>query len=134
MPVPAGSAATVGIWPSMTSSRVTCSRTFRRLARTAIHTNCRCSAEPRYSIASGRSPRTRCQGAVQSSHDLGHADVVRGAGEPVAAVMPALIADDARPPQVVQDRTQKPGGQVLVTGERSSRHRFVAGGQHEKGA
>ena len=39
--------------PETRSARVTSSSTVRRLARTAIQTSCRCSALPRYSIASG---------------------------------------------------------------------------------
>src|SRR5262249_2548772 len=49
---------TAGISPETRSARVTCSRTARRLARTAIQTSWRCSALPRYSIDSGGSDWT----------------------------------------------------------------------------
>ena len=44
------------------SATVTCSSTLRRLERSAIHTCCSDSAEPTYSISSGRWPRTPTSG------------------------------------------------------------------------
>ena len=46
--------APLGSLPLATSATVTFSSTFRRFARSAIHTFCSASAEPAYSISSGR--------------------------------------------------------------------------------
>ena len=48
--------------PPTTSATVTFSSTLRRFARSAIHTCCSASAEPTYSISSGRWPRTPTSG------------------------------------------------------------------------
>ena len=122
------SSTTVGSSPATRSARVTSSSTERRLARTAIQTSCRCSALPRYSIASGGRRLDVGDRALDRADDVGDRHLVGRPGEPVAAFGAAAGADDALVLELEQDVLEELQRDVLGVGEALALDRALAGG------
>ena len=85
-----------GSLPRTTSSRVMCSRTFRRLAR-------HCDPDILETLGGtlvdgrlGSQPPHLCERPVERTHHIGEGDRVGGPGEPVAALCSPLAGHDAR--------------------------------------
>ena len=96
---------------------MTCSRTARRLARTAIQTSCRCSALPRYSIDSGGSDWTWAIGPSTARTRSAIVISSAGRGQPVAALGAAAGADEAGVLELEQDVLEELQRDVLRLGE-----------------
>ena len=96
---------------------MTSSSTVRRLARTAIQTSCRCSALPRYSIASGGVDWTWAIGPSTARTISAIVTSSAGLGQPVAALGAAAGTDDAVVLQLEQDVLEELQGDVLGLGQ-----------------
>ena len=117
-----------GSSPETRSARVTSSSTVRRLARTAIQTSCRCSALPRYSIASGGRRLDVGDRALDGADDVGDRHLVGRPGQPVAALGAAAGADDAVVLELEQDVLEELQGDVLGLGQALALDRALVGG------
>ena len=124
----AARSTTVGSSPETRSARVTSSSTERRLARTAIQTSCRCSALPRYSIASGGVDWTWAIGPSTARTIVGDRHLVGRAGQPVAALGAAAGADDPVVLELEQDVLEELQRDVLGLGEPLALDRALVGG------
>ena len=124
----ARSSTAPGSSPLTRSARVTCSRTARRLARTAIQTSCRCSALPLYSMSSGGED---CTWAIGPSTARTTSAIVTSSarlGQPVTALGAAAGADDAVVLQLEQDVLEELQRNVLRLGQPLALDGLVAGG------
>ena len=123
-----GSAASVrtlsGRSPATMCPSVTSLRMARSLARSAIHTCCRGSAAPGYSMFSGRSPRTPSSGPSMARM-MSASEISLASGQPEAAFRPALAADQPGAPQLGQDRLQELARNLLRACDSIRRHMAV---------
>ena len=106
----------------------------RRLARTAIQTSCRCSALPRYSIASGGVDCTWAIGPSTARTIVGDRHLVGRPGQPVAALGAAPGADDAVVLELEQDVLEELQGDVLGLGQALALDRALLAGGGQLGS